>query len=73
MMVILQSILFLISLKVIIEVTIVSLAGKTVFEETIAEEEYTKEIDLSGSSSGTYILMITNDQNIVTTKKFIKN
>lgn len=53
-------------------VTIVSLAGNTVYEGTLAGEVNTKEIDLSGSASGTYILMVTNDQSIVTTKKVIK-
>jgi uncharacterized repeat protein (TIGR02059 family) len=52
---------------------IVNLAGKTVFVENLAEEDYTKDFDLPGLSSGTYILIVTNGQNIVTTKKFIKN
>ncbi|MCJ7448036.1 MAG: Ig-like domain-containing protein [Bacteroidales bacterium] len=54
-------------------VIIFSLAGKTVYDGTLDEGVYTKEIDLSGSAPGTYIFMITNDQNIVTAKKFIKN
>ena len=53
-------------------ITIVSLAGATIYNEVLNEGVFTKAIDMSGSASGTYILMVTNDQNIVTTKKIIK-
>ncbi len=52
--------------------TIVSLEGKTVYNGILNEEESTKEIDLSGSNSGAYILMVTDGQKVVATKKFIK-
>ena len=54
-------------------VTIVNMVGKIVYDGILEENEYTKSIDISGSPSGNYILVITDSQNIVTTKKFIKN
>ena len=54
-------------------VKIINLSGKTVYDETLAKEEVTKEIDISGATSGIYIFIVTSDENVVTTKKFIKN
>ena len=55
------------------KISIINLAGKTIYNETLGKEEYTKEIDISNMASGSYIFMVTNDQKIVATKKFIKN
>jgi hypothetical protein len=54
------------------KVTVVTLAGHIIFEGIIEEDDFTREIDLPNSAPGTYILMVTNDQKIVTTKKFIR-
>jgi uncharacterized repeat protein (TIGR02059 family) len=58
--------------EIIYKVAIVNLAGKTVYLGTLNDENYSNEIDISNLASGTYILIIDNDQNIVATKKFIK-
>jgi len=52
-------------------VTIFNLAGQIIYNESL--EEHTKEIDISESTSGTYVIMITNGQNIIAAKKIIKN
>jgi len=52
-------------------VTIFNLAGQIIYNESL--EEHTQEIDISESTSGTYVIMITNGQNIIATKKIIKN
>jgi hypothetical protein len=54
-------------------VTIISLTGQTVYNGMLAASENTRQFDLSGNPSGQYILVITSEDRIVTTKKFIKN
>ena len=54
-------------------VTITSLTGQTVFYGILAEGETTRQFDLSHFAAGHYILIITSGNQIVTTKKFIKN
>jgi hypothetical protein len=54
------------------EVIITDLAGKQVFSSQVLKEETSKQIDLSGSRSGIYVMMI-KDKEILVTKKFIKN
>ena len=54
-------------------ITVVSLTGKTVYNNTMSEQERSMEINLPNISAGTYILMVTNGNSICTTKKFIKH
>ena len=54
-------------------VKIVSLSGRTVYNEAIASGETSKQIDISTSFSGNYIIIITNHDGILTSKQFIKN
>jgi hypothetical protein len=54
------------------KVTIISLSGKTVYDDKIAKDVRFKQFDLSKSASGTYIFMIT-DGKTVTIRKIIKN
>jgi hypothetical protein len=53
-------------------ITIVSLAGQTVFNEIIPDEESIVEFDLSHILAGTYVLIVTSSSAIIATKKFIK-
>ena len=53
-------------------ITVVSLTGKTVYKKTLTEQECSREINLSNMPAGTYVLMVTSDNSICTTKKFIK-
>jgi uncharacterized repeat protein (TIGR02059 family) len=65
------SINFISPLKKKIMVTIVNCLGKAVYSESMLEEENSREFDLSFIDPGIYILMIT-DNEILVTKKFIK-
>ena len=52
-------------------IIIVDLIGKTVYREELSREESTRHFDLSYLNSGTYVLMISAKQ-ILLTQKFIK-
>jgi chitodextrinase len=52
-------------------VTVVDLIGNTVYREELSKDESSREFDLSHLYSGTYILMISANQ-ILLTQKFIK-
>jgi hypothetical protein len=52
-------------------VTIVNLIGRTVYREELSTEEDTREFDLSHLNPGTYVLMISANE-ILLTQKFIK-
>jgi len=54
------------------EIIITDLAGKRVYNGPVLKEETLKQIDVSGSRSGIYIMMIM-DKDILVTKKFIMN
>jgi hypothetical protein len=54
------------------EIIITDLAGKQVYNATILKEEILKQLDLSNSKSGIYVMMI-KDKDILVTKKFIIN
>ena len=53
-------------------ITIVSSAGKINYEADFDGNNSTTEIDMTGSTAGNYILMITNKRNVVAIKKFTK-
>jgi hypothetical protein len=52
--------------------SITNLTGTTVYQDKITHEEVSKEIKLPDLHPGPYILMLTYRNNILTTKKFIK-
>jgi hypothetical protein len=52
-------------------VTVVDLIGNTVYREELSKDESSRQFDLSHLYSGTYILMISANQ-ILLTQKFIK-
>ncbi len=52
------------------EILITDIAGKQVYHGPVLKEEITKQLDLSNSKSGIYVLMI-KDKDILVTKKFI--
>jgi len=54
------------------DIIITDLGGKMVYNGPVLKEELKKQIDLSGSKSGVYVMMI-KDKEIMVTKKFIKN
>ena len=54
------------------EIIITDLAGKRVYNGPVLKEETIKQIDVSGSRSGIYVMMIM-DKDILVTKKFIMN
>ncbi|MGA2406116.1 MAG: Ig-like domain-containing protein, partial [Bacteroidales bacterium] len=54
------------------EIIITDLAGKQVYNAPVLKEEILKQLDLSNSKSGIYVMMI-KDKDILVTKKFIKN
>ena len=54
------------------DIIITDLGGKMVYNGPVLKEELKKQIDLSGSKSGVYVMMI-KDKDIMVTKKFIKN
>jgi len=53
------------------DIVITDMAGKQVYNGPVLKEETLKQIDLSDSKSGIYIMMIKNKE-ILVTKKFIK-
>ncbi|MHC1733050.1 MAG: Ig-like domain-containing protein [Bacteroidales bacterium] len=53
-------------------ITIFNLAGQNVYSGILEPGERIKEVDISESTSGTYILMITDGKNILATKKLTK-
>jgi len=54
-------------------IRIVSLRGESVFKDMITDQEYYKEINLSDGAAGTYVLLITRNQKIIASEKFIIN
>jgi uncharacterized repeat protein (TIGR02059 family) len=54
------------------EIIITDLAGKQVYNAPVLKEEILKQLDLSNSKSGIYVMMI-KDKDILVTKKFIIN
>jgi len=52
--------------------TIFNLAGQHVYSGILEPGERIKEVDISESTSGTYILMITDGNNIIATKKLTR-
>ncbi|MBE0675622.1 MAG: T9SS type A sorting domain-containing protein, partial [Bacteroidales bacterium] len=52
---------------------IVNLTGRTIYSDNIPPGEASRQIDIANSLSGTYILIITGRDGILTTRKFIKN
>jgi uncharacterized repeat protein (TIGR02059 family) len=54
------------------EILITDLSGKKVYSGPVLKEEMKKQIDMSNSRNGIYIMMI-KDKEILVTKKFIKN
>jgi len=52
---------------------IVNLTGETVFNDVVSPGDATRQIDITSSLPGNYILIITNRNGILTTRKFIKN
>ncbi len=54
------------------KISIITLTGKRVYEAIVEPESYLKEIDVSGSIPGTYIIMISDNSGVVMTQKFIK-
>lgn len=52
-------------------VTIVNLIGRTVYREEMSTEEDTRQFDLSHLNPGTYVIMISANE-ILVTQKFIK-
>jgi len=52
--------------------TIFNLAGQNVYSGILEPGERIKEVDISESTPGTYILMITDGKNILATKKLTK-
>ncbi len=52
-------------------VTIVDLIGKTVYQQELSNDETIKQFDISYLKRGTYVLMISTNQ-ILLTQKFIK-
>ena len=54
------------------EIIITDLAGKQVYNGPVLKEETLKQIDVSNSKTGIYVMMII-DKDILVTKKFIKN
>jgi hypothetical protein len=55
----------------IFTITIVDLIGKTVYREELSKDESTRQFDLSHLYSGTYIVIVSANQ-ILLTQKFIK-
>jgi uncharacterized repeat protein (TIGR02059 family) len=53
-------------------ITIIDLAGKTVYKGILTEGENTREFNISGSIPGNYIFMIASGNSIIATEKFIK-
>ena len=52
--------------------TIFNLSGQNVYSEILEPRQRTKEVDISESTSGIYILMITDGKRVLATKKLTK-
>jgi hypothetical protein len=52
--------------------TIVSLTGKTVYNEIISAEDISRQFDLSFTPPGNYLIMITDRNRVLTAKQFVK-
>ena len=52
---------------------IISLSGRTIYSDNVSPGELSRQIDITDSLSGNYILIITSRDGILTTRKFIKN
>ena len=52
---------------------IVNLSGKTVYRDNLTPGELTRQIDITESFSGNYILIISCRERILSTTHFIKN
>ncbi len=52
---------------------IINLSGTTIYSDNVSPGESSRQIDISNSLSGNYILIITGRDGILTTRKFIKN
>jgi hypothetical protein len=55
------------------KITIITLNGKSIYNEPLLEGEITKQFDLSYIKPGTYTLIILSSIGIIATKQFIKN
>jgi len=55
-----------------LSVSIFSLSGRTVYRHMMASTERTKQIDISGSQAGNYIIAVYDGARILSTKQFIK-
>lgn len=53
--------------------SVINIAGKVLYKINLAAEETSRDISLPDLQSGTYILMLNNNNMILGTKKFIKN
>jgi len=53
-------------------VTIVNLAGKTVYSDIMAPEETSRDFDLSSMVPGNYIILVSGRDRILTAKQFAK-
>ncbi len=54
-------------------VIITNMSGNTIYYGLLVEGENTRQLDLSNSATGQYIVIITSGNRIFATKKFIKN
>jgi len=54
------------------KISIINLSGNTIYEDKLEDLENHKEFDLSTAASGVHIIMISSDNKIISTKKFIK-
>jgi hypothetical protein len=55
-----------------VRLTILSLDGKTVYSDLLETGEASRNINISDSFPGVYIMRISDDRGILTTKRFIK-
>lgn len=54
-------------------ITFTNLTGQTVFSGILSKGEYSRQFDLSNLAPGLYIVIIKNNNAIITLEKFIKN
>ncbi|MFZ2338509.1 MAG: Ig-like domain-containing protein [Bacteroidales bacterium] len=54
-------------------ITVVNLSGKTIYRDIISPGETVRQIDITNSLSGNYILVVTGRDRILSTRQFIKN
>lgn len=53
-------------------VSIVNMTGKIIYQRILVEGKRTEEFEMSGSASGTYILLLSTGNTILSSRKFIK-